>query len=193
MQVSVTFAEQQAREHAYPYPIDGSIRHEVFTRRGGVYFGIAHLLGYPATYDQMIYRFADFNAGFYASRNAAFQNAVALASGIPLALDGDLVNYDSDKPGSTELAVRTLGPRLDLSDGQIRRALEQGERIEFEQTSLYAHLFALAEQIERKPLPRALVPRIDLKSPKITRKLTTDWFATRVDQRYRACLAKAGH
>ncbi|MET0225849.1 MAG: DUF1615 domain-containing protein [Dokdonella sp.] len=193
MQVSVTFAEQQAREHPYPYPVNGSIRHEVFTRRGGVYFGIAHLLGYPASYDQMIYRFADFNAGFYASRNAAFQNAVALASGIPLALDGDLVNYDSDKPGSTELAVRSLARRLDFSEAQIRRALEQGESIEFEQTSLYARVFALAEQVERKPLPRALVPRIDLKSPKITRQLTTDWFAARVDQRYRSCMTKAGH
>jgi len=192
MQVSVTFAEQYAHEHDYPYPLaDGSIRHEVFTRRGGVYFGIAHLLGYPA-YDRMIYRFADFNAGFYASRNAAFQNAVTIASGIPLALDGDLIDYESDKPGSTELAVRSLARHLDLDDREVRRALEQGERVEFEKTPLYQRVFALADRTERKPLPRAVVPRIDLKSPKITRKLTTDWFATRVDQRYRACLAKAG-
>ncbi len=194
MQVSVAFAEQHVREHPYPYPINGSIRHEVFSRRGGVYFGIAHLLGYPEHYERMLYRFADFNAGFYASRNAAFQNAVSRASGIPLALDGDLIRYDSGRdgndPGATERAVRSLARRLDLSDSQIRRALEQGETVEFETTSLYTRVFALAEQIERKPLPRALVPRIKLASPKITRALTTEWFATRVDQRYQSCMAK---
>jgi len=192
MQVSIAFAEEYARDHSYPYPVDGSIRHEVFSRRGGVYFGVAHLLGYEVSYDRMIYRFADFNAGFYASRNAAFQNAVSLASGIPLALDGDLVSYDSNEAGSTERAVRSLARHLDLSDGQIRRALEQGDSITFEKTSLYRRVFEHAEKTERRTLPRAIVPRIDLKSPKITRKLTTEWFATRVDQRYRECVARAG-
>jgi hypothetical protein len=191
MQVSVAFAEQQVRDRPYPYPIDGSIRHEVFSRRGGVYFGVAHLLGYPASYERMIYRFADFNAGFYASRNAAFQNAVSLASGIPLALDGDLVDYGGNKVGATELAVRSLARRLDAGDSQIRRALRQGESMAFEQTSLYKNAFALAERMERRPLPRAMMPRIALKSPKITRKLTTEWFASRVDERYRRCMAKA--
>lgn len=191
MQVSVAFAEQHVREHPYPYPIEGSIRHEVFTRRGGVYFGIAHLLGYPEGYGQPIYRFADFNAGWYASRNAAFQNAVSLASGIPLALDGDLVDYDSGRTGATERATRSLSSHLDLSDAQIHRALEQGENVEFEQTPLYQRVFTLAESMERRPLPRAEIPYIDLKSPKITRKLTTQWYANRVNQRYGTCMAKA--
>ncbi|MGH8062545.1 MAG: DUF1615 domain-containing protein [Pseudoxanthomonas sp.] len=190
MQVSIAFAEQHARTHPYPYAANASIRHEVFTRRGGLYFGIAHLLDYPNSYQRHLYRFADFNAGWYASRNAAFQAAVTAASGIPLALDGDLVLHGSDKVGATEAAVRSLGPQLDMGDAAIRRALEQGDRFEFEDTALYARVFALAEHNGR-PLPRAVLPRITLESPKITRKLTTGWFATRVEQRYRRCEAAA--
>ncbi len=39
-------------------------------------------------------------------------------------------------------------------------------------------------------MPRAFVPNIRLESPKITRKLTTEWFAKRVDERYERCLAR---
>ncbi|TPG04987.1 DUF1615 domain-containing protein [Rhodanobacter glycinis] len=193
MQVSIAFAEAHAQ--GYPYPVQGSIRDEVFSRRGGIYFGVVHLLGYPADYTQPLYRFADFNAGWYASRNAAFQHAVSVASGIPLALDGDLVQPDAgfgDPPGATELAVRSLAAQLDMSDSAIHRALGQGERQDFADTKLYARVFALADEIERKPLPRAVLPGITLKSPKITRKLTTAWFAKRVDDRWQRCMGRAG-
>jgi hypothetical protein len=192
MQVGVDFAERHARQRSYPYPVADSIRHEVFTRRGGLYFGIAHLLDYPAAYDRPLYRFADFNAGRYASRNAAFQNAVAVASGVRLDLDGDLIRHGGNPadPGSTELAVRALGKRLGLGDAAIRKALEQGESAEFERGALYRRVFELADAAAGRPLPRAVLPRIALQSPKITRKLTTEWFANRVDERHRRCVAR---
>ncbi|WP_404939248.1 DUF1615 domain-containing protein [Pseudomonas sp. JDS08PS003] len=188
MQVSIEFAQQQAR--GYPYPVQDSIRHEVFSRRGGMYFGIAHLLGYPVDYPQPLYRFADFNAGWYASRNAAFQSAVSRLSGIKLALDGDLIRYDSLLPGSTELAVRTLGKQLGLRNPQIRAQLEKGDSQAFAQTELYRQVFALADRGAGRPVPRQQLPGIELKSPKITRQLTTAWFAKRVDERYQRCLQK---
>ena len=194
MQVAVGFAEAHAEARGYPYSVPGSIRDEVFTRRGGLYFGIAHLLDYPAPYDRHLYRFADFNAGQYASRNAAFQHAVTQVSGIPLALDGDLLRYEGGRParepGNTELATRTLARRIDMTFDEIRRDLELGKGRSFDRTRLASRVFALADRIEGKEAPRAVVPRILLKSPKFTRKLTSDWFANRVEARYRTCLAR---
>ena len=195
MQVSVEFAEAHARQKPYPYPVNGSIRNEVFSRRGGMYFGIAHLFDYAAPYDSHIYRYADFNAGHYASRNAAFQNAVSVLTGVTLTLDGDLLRYErgqpAAEPGSTELATRALGRRVDMSAAEIRRDLELGKSAEFERSRLYTRVFALADKVDGQRVPRAVLPRIQLQSPKITRKLTTDWFANRVDTRYRSCLARA--
>jgi hypothetical protein len=192
MQVSIAYAERHAKEKQYPYTVAGNTRSEVFTRRGGLYFGIAHLLDYTAPYDALVYRFADFNAGHYASRNAAFQNAVNILSGKRLALDGDLLIEGSDQPSNTELAIRTIRERLGLNDAQIRSALETGADPEFERTALYSRVLALADAVPPgRPVPRAMVPRIQLKSPKITRDLTTDWFARRVNDRYTRCLAKA--
>ncbi len=195
MQVSIDFAQRHAAERGYPYGNELSIRHEVFTRRGGMYFGIAHLLGYPNAYTQHIYRYADFNAGWYASRNAAFQAAVSVASGVPLELDGDLIlakpRLGAAAIGRTEAAVRSLSGPLAMSESAIRRALERSDQFDFEESDLYARLFELAESRAGKPLPRAVLPRIQLVSPKITRKLTTEWFATRVQERYQRCVNRA--
>ncbi|MFZ2237160.1 MAG: DUF1615 domain-containing protein [Dokdonella sp.] len=190
MQVSVSFAEANAR--SYPYLIATSLRDEVFTQRGGMYFGIAHLLGYRTPYTRKVHRFADYNAGWYASRNAAFQNAVAIASGRELALDGDLIKPGArmDHPGETERAVRALASKIEMDDRAIRQSLSRADRIDFDDSNLVERVYAIAEGRAGKSLPHALIPGITLKSPKITRNLTTAWFATRVDGRYQRCMQR---
>lgn len=191
MQVNVAFAEHFAASHRYPYPVKKSIPDELFTRRGSVYFGVAHLLDYEAPYDRYLYRFADYNAGQFASRNAAFQRAVGLLTQRPLEADGALLPHEGDNgSGSTELAVRALEPRLHLDDGAIHAALDQGRTPDFEHTKLYQAVFALADRAQGHPLPRAVLPRIRLEGPKISRNLTTEWYARRVDERFKRCLAR---
>ena len=193
MQVNIAFAEQFAATRPYPYPVKVSVADEVFTRRGSVYFGIAHLLDYRAPYDSYLYRFADFNAGQFSSRNAAFQEAVTAASHRALIPDGALLPHDaSGEPGNTESAVRGLAARLDLKREEIHSALEQGRVETFEGTALYRRIFALADQAAGHDLPRAVIPRIELVGPKISRKLTTSWYAHRVEDRYNRCLNPSG-
>ncbi|HEY6924811.1 MAG TPA: DUF1615 domain-containing protein [Steroidobacteraceae bacterium] len=189
MQVNVAFAESYAAVRPYPYHVKTTVADELFTRRGSLYFGIAHLFAYPAPYPQYVYRFADFNAGQYASRNAAFQNAVTRLSGIPLATDGALLSRESDV-SSTELALRTLSGRLDMSESAIHSALQEGKGKDFEHSQLYKRVFALADRAAGRALPRALVPSIKLHGPKISRKLTTSWYAHRVNGRFERCMGK---
>jgi hypothetical protein len=190
MQVNVAFLKQTAAVRAYPYPVKDSLADELFTRRGSVYFGVAHLLGYSAPYPRYLFRFADYNAGQYASRNAAFQSAVSTIAGASVVPDGALLPNNGD-PGSTEVAVRALGSRLNIGEDSIHSALEEGKSADFEHTSLYKRVFSMAEQSQGRPVPRALLPKIELHSPKISRKLTTDWYAHRVDGRFQQCLKQA--
>ncbi len=187
MQVSIAFAE--AHDSGYPWEMDGTVRQEVFSLRGGLWFGSYHLLNYPANYSAPLYRFADFNAGWYASRNAAFQNAVSKASGVKLALDGDLIRYDSDDAGKTELAVQKLASKLSMSNSEIHQQLQKGDSQDFEETALYRGVYKLADAKAGKALVREMLPGIQLESPKITRNLTTAWFAKRVDDRRASCMA----
>lgn len=192
MQVSVEFAEGHARVRPYPYPVHGNLRNEVFSRRGGLYFGAAILLDYPAPYDDILYRFADFNAGRYSSRNAAFQLALSRVSRQPLALDGDLLRYEKGHPvttpSNTKNALTTISQLLNMSDAEIDRDLLLEKLSTFSQTPLYSRLYALAD---RKGIqPRMTMPGINLNSPKFQRKLTTAWFANRVNTRFYDCLKR---
>jgi hypothetical protein len=194
MQVSIAYAEDHAAKKRYPYPVQTDIRAEVFTRRGGMYFGIAHLLDYKMPYSEMRYRFADFNAGHYASRNAAFQNAVNVVARTKLDLDGDVLLHGerAGQPSNTELALRKVADKLQLSEAQIRSDLERSQDESFGKSRLYERVFEIADAAgSGRPMPRAMMPNIRLKSPKIQRKLTTGWFADRVQMRYAQCLARS--
>lgn len=195
MQVGIAFAEQHVQERRYPYPMPRALRDELFTRRGGVYFGSAMLLDYPAPYEDIVYRLADYNAGRYASRNAAFQAALARWSKQALLPDGDLLRYQNGKPSEVpsqvELVLRSRAAALQMSAPQIRRELLLEKSAAFGDSPLYARVFALADQAAGRPLARQMLPRIDLDSPKFERKLTTEGFARRVAQRHQACLMRA--
>ena len=195
-QVSVAFAAQQMRERPYPWRPAGSPREEVFKRRGGLYFGAAMLLDYPVSYNRMLYRFADYNGGRYSSRNAAVQALLAQLTGQALAPDGDLLRYQAGEPLSPRTApsqawraLLTIQGALGVTPAQIEQDLKLEKRFEFEQSVTYRRLYQLAERRGLKPA-REQLPDIELHSPKISRTLTTAWFADRCEARYRACLAR---
>ncbi|HEV2269232.1 MAG TPA: DUF1615 domain-containing protein [Steroidobacteraceae bacterium] len=191
MQVNVAFAEQFEAIKPYPYhDTRRDLRDELFTRRASIYFGVAHLLEYQPPYDRYLYRFADYNAGQYASRNAAFQQAASIVAGRPLTADGALLAHDPSAKGagSTERLLYSIAGRLGQSNADIRAALEQGTAANFEQTALYRRVFALADRRSGRRLPRAVLPRIRLEGPKIERRLTTGWYAQRVNGRFERCV-----
>jgi hypothetical protein len=200
MQVSVDFALETAKKHHWlPMSLDDvyALRDELYTRHGGMYYGVLLLLGYETGYDRKLYRFADFNAGRYSSRNAAFQSQIAELSGSGLATDGDLLLYDkSGKVGSgasnTEKALRAVlkTSNFELTDEDIRKDLLREKDSGFVQTLSYSALRATYGQVTRKRPPFAMVPNIALSSPKIRSKMTTRIFAESVDRRYQSCMAR---
>ncbi|MEF8751501.1 MAG: DUF1615 family protein, partial [Candidatus Accumulibacter necessarius] len=116
--------------------------------------------------------------------------------GQKLSLDGDLLRYRNGLPvaeaSDTQQAILVLQPRLNLSTTEVLRDLKQEKSFAFETTPLYQRLHALADAAGGERRPRELLPRIHLKSPKISRQLTTEWFARRVNGRYLDCLSEKG-
>jgi len=189
MQVNASFANSHVATRRYPFVYDGSLRNALFSRKGGLYFGVAYLLDYPASYQSMSFRFADYHAGRYSSRNAAFQKAVSSLSGVSFNPDGDLLSYEDgvvrEDDSQTMQALLEIAPRLNMDRAGIFRNLLLEKSQAFEQSRLYVRVFALAPS-----MPRACVPEIVVKGPKFTRVLTTASYVKRVDSRYRNCLKK---
>jgi hypothetical protein len=195
MQVSVRFAESWAREH---HGDPARVRDALYTRAGGVYYGTARLFAGRAPYPRMIFLFADYNAGLFASRNAALQAELIRLTGKKLTLDGDFLSYGkagepSDDETQTMSALRSFRDRHapDLSDRQLDRDARKEKSPDFENTATYRALKAAAAQTG-KPPAYAVLPQLVLDSPKLSRKRSTAWFAEAVDRRYQACLAAAG-
>lgn len=193
MQVSVHFAEERARS-LRRNPDD--VRDELYTRQGGLLYGSARLLGYQTRDGQMLYRFADYNAGFYASRNAAFQEQVAALSGNKLALDGDLLAYEASgqlKSADTETmkALLEVTRTLALTDVQVTHDAKQEKTLDFERTKTWRAVKTAYEAKTKKKPAYERLPDVTLSSPKLSRDLSTAWFARAVEKRYLACLARA--
>ncbi len=197
MQVSVKFALKTSRERRWlPMTLTDTygIRDDLYTRHGGMYYGIKQLLDYETGYKKKIYRFADYNAGRYASRNAAFQKIISELGNTQLALDGDLLLYDkgevSPRVSATEKALQDIAanraPKLSKAD--IRKDLLRSRFLDFNETRTFLQISNLHQQQTGKVAPYAILPDIDLSSPKIRRRMTTADFATSVNRRYQACL-----
>ncbi len=200
MQVSVDFALETAKRRRWlPMSLDDvyALRDELYTRHGGMYYGVLLLLGYETGYNRKLYRFADFNAGRYSSRNAALQSQIAELGGSALAADGDLLLYDqsgkvSGGVSNTEKAVRAVlkNSSFELTDQDIRGDLLREKENDFVKTLTYSALRATYEQVTKKRPGFAMVPNIALSSPKIRSKMTTRIFAESVDRRYQSCMAR---
>jgi len=167
------------------------VRDELYTLEGGVRFGTLRLFS-GADYDDPLYRFADFNAGPYASRNAAFQQRIADLSGVPLATDGDLLQYRGSgrarwhQDGETLATLQALAPELGLTPARVRRDLRHDKAAELERTATWRAVSA-AWSAEHGPVRYAAVPSVTLDSPKLSGTWTTATFAERTERRYRAC------
>ncbi|TDR32204.1 DUF1615 family protein [Hydromonas duriensis] len=193
MQVSIDYSRRLAQTLGKP---TANMRDTLYTRVGGVFYGTAHLLYYPARYDNVLYRFADFNAGQYASRNAGFQVMLSQLTGQKIVPDGDLLSHasgtDRSKNSQTQAALIQLFSKSakNIQAQTIADDLAREKSIEFENTTTYATVIQLMQAKGLKPVPAAL-PKIFLKSEKITRSLTTEWYANSVNARYQRCMGVA--
>lgn len=196
MQVKVSFARDLQKNGGSGKGLDDDdVRELLYTRGGGVRFGTARLIGYPAAYDDIRFRFADYNAGQYTSRNAAFQTMLAELTGRALVPDGDLLAWDDDGDvkdidTNTLQALLAFGEGHDLSGWTVRRDAKKEKTEAFEQTATWKAVRAAWSQKTGKPAPYARIPDVALSSPKLSKPRTTAWFADNVKRRYDTCRAK---
>jgi len=194
MQVSVAFSEELAKKQEHGQ----GVRDELYTRAGGVHYGTARLLGYRAGYERAIFRFADYNAGLYSSRNAAFQAQLAALTNLPLTFDGDLLAYGPrgdprPEQSRTLLALVAFRARYapEISDWQLHREVRLEKDAGFEQTAIWHAVRKAYEERFHRPPPYARLPDVAIRSPKMRSERSTAWFARSVDSHYQRCMANS--
>lgn len=194
MQVSVRFAVDLGTQRGLTRD---AVRDALYTRTAGVEFGTARLFAYEAGYEQALYRFADYNAGMYASRNAALQEQLSVLVGRPLAPDGDFLAYDQSgavRDVETQSLAALLAFRTafapELAERTVRRDAHKEKLLDFESTETYRAIKRVFQQRQGEAPVYARVPVVTLKSPKLSGVRTTAWFAESVNRRWRTCLAR---
>ena len=194
MQVHIGYAKEHKRQGGNI----AALRSDLYSRYGGLYYGIHRLMMYPADYNKAIYRFADYNSGMYSSRNAAFQSMLNALTNTKLDLDGDLLLYTKDgsirstiSQSERELTSVFASNNMLVTPRQIRTDLKKEKKKDFEDTATYRAVTKLyQEKMAKKPM-YAIMPEVVISGPKLSRDYNTNWFATRVNGRYQSCMQRA--
>jgi hypothetical protein len=161
-------------------------------------FGVPRLWGYPLTDTDVLYRFADYNAGQYASRNAAVQRALAQLTGIRLAADGDLLVYAAGRTGPPATTARRCGRSAHSASASCRPSprpafAEIWRRGRSSPSRRPPATSPCGESIREQigsPMPTAAVPELELKSPKLRRGYSTGCLRAERPPHHRACLQR---
>lgn len=196
MQVHIHYA----KTHKRSFMTINQLRDNLYTQNGGLYYGIHRLMMYPAKYDKPLYRFADYNSGMYSSRNAAFQKMINKLADTKLDLDGDLLLYNKDgdaklQKSSTEVALIqyfSTDPTAP-SARTIRSDLKDEKSQAFEDSATYQYIVKQYEAKTGQTAPYAVMPKVVISGPKLSRDYNTNWFAERVNGRYTQCMSRAKH
>ncbi len=194
MQVHIGYAKEHKRQGGNI----AALRSDLYSRYGGLYYGIHRLMMYPADYNKAIYRFADYNSGMYSSRNAAFQSMLNALTNTKLDLDGDLLLYTKDgsirstiSQSERELTSVFANNNMLVTPRQIRTDLKKEKKKDFEDTATYRAVTKLYQEKMAKEPMYAIMPEVVISGPKLSRDYNTNWFATRVNGRYQSCMQRA--
>jgi len=193
MQVKVSFAKSLSGWRSLS---DAEVRDLLYTRKGGVRAGVARLLDYEADYDDILYRFADYNAGIYSSRNAAFQTMLSDLQKTSLVADGDLLAYHAggsanDQTTQSLRALIDFGEKHGLAENDVRKAARGEKSAKFEESPIWKKVREIWTKEKRKAAPYATLPRLTLNSPKFATTRSTEWFARIVKRRYLQCRGRS--